>query len=126
MLLCGMGMFGTLRGWTAALLVGFLTLAILVPTIDTFICIADIGQATSGSETKALVNVGDVKDAPGQPHDDGDASCIHGHCHHWVGFVKFGERLALEVTLTSGAIPQGLYNPPPSAPQIELLRPPRA
>ena len=126
MLLWCMAMFGTLRGWSAALLVGFLTCAILVRTIDTFVCIADIGQATSASEAKALAHAGDVKDAPSQPHDDGDASCIHGHCHHWVGFVKFSERLALGVNLKSGVIPQGLYNPPPSAPQIELLRPPRA
>jgi len=121
-----MANFGTLRGWNAVLLAGFLTIAILVPTIDTFVCIADIGHAASVSETKALVQAGDMKGAPGQPHDDGDASCIHGHCHHWVGVAKFGERFALEVTLTHGELPHGLYNSPPSAPQIELLRPPRA
>ena len=109
-----------MRGWSAVLLAGLLTFAILIPTIDTFVCIADIGQ----SETISSAQAGN--DAPAQPHDDGDASCIHGHCHHWVGVAKIGERLAFDVTLTDGGIPPGLYGPPPSAPQIELLRPPRA
>jgi len=111
-----MAKLGTLRGWCAVFLAGFLTFAILIPTIDSFVCIDDVGQA----ETISLAS----KDAP--PHDDGDASCIHGHCHHWVGVAKIGERLAFDVSLTDGEPPRGLYNAPPSAPQIELLRPPRA
>jgi len=121
MLQCGMAKFRTLRGWSAILLAGFLTFAILIPTIDTFVCIADIGQTVA--DTASLTQAS--KDTPIQ-HDDGDASCIHGHCHHWVGVAKIGERLAFEVTLTDGEAPRGLYDSPPSAPQIELLRPPRA
>ena len=111
-----MAKLGTVRGWVAVCLAAFLTFAVLIPTIDTFICIADIGQ----SESVSLAS----NEVP--PHDDGDASCIHGHCHHWVGVAKIGERLAFDVSLTDGEPPRGLYNAPPSAPQIELLRPPRA
>jgi hypothetical protein len=113
-----MAKLGTVRGWVAVCLAAFLTFAILIPTIDTFVCIDDIGQ------TESVTLAGN--DAPAQPHDDGDASCIHGHCHHWVGVPKIGERLAFDLKLTDGKIPPGLYAPPPSAPQIELLRPPRA
>ena len=111
-----MAKLGTVRGWVAVCLAAFLTFAVLIPTIDTFVCIDDIGQ----TETLSLAD----NDAP--PHDDGDASCIHGHCHHWVGVAKSGERAAFDVSLTEGGIAPGLYAPPPSAPQIELLRPPRA
>lgn len=114
-----MARLGTMRGWVAVCLAAFLTFAILIPTIDTFVCIDDIGR----SETVSLAKAG--ADAPVQKHDDGDASCIHGHCHHWVGVPKIGERLAFEAKLTDGRIPPGLYAPPLSAPQIELLRPPR-
>jgi hypothetical protein len=115
-----MARFRILRGWSAVLLTGLLTVAVLIPTIDSFVCIDDIGQ----SETISLAQAGN--DAPGQPHEDGDASCIHGHCHHWVGVAKIGERLAFDVSLTDGEMTRGLYGPPSSAPQIELLRPPRA
>jgi len=117
-----MAKLGTVRGWVAVCMAGFLTFAILIPTIDTFVCIDDIGQTVSDTTSLAKAS----KDAPAQPQDDGDASCIHGHCHHWVGVAKIGERLAFDVTLTDGGIPPGLYGPPPSAPQVELLRPPRA
>ena len=111
-----MARLGTVRGWVAVCLAAFLTFAVLIPTIDTFVCIDDIGQ----TETLSLAG----NEAP--PHDDGDASCIHGHCHHWVGVAKTGERAAFDLSLTEGGIAPGLYAPPPSAPQIELLRPPRA
>jgi hypothetical protein len=113
-----MAKLGTVRGWAAVCLAAFLTFAILIPTIDTFVCIDDIGQ----SETLAFAG----NDAPAPPPGDGDASCIHGHCHHWVGVPKIGERLTFDVKPADGRIPPGLYGPPPSAPQIELLRPPRA
>ena len=111
-----MARFRILRGWSAVLLAGLLTFAVLIPTIDSFVCIDDIGQ----SEISLAQADNEAR------HDDGDASCIHGHCHHWVGVAKIGERLAFDVSMTDGGIPSGLYGPPPSAPQIELLRPPRA
>ena len=111
-----------MRECSAVLLAGILTFAILIPTIDTFVCIADIGQ----TETISLAQAGNQAGNGAPPHEDGDASCIHGHCHHWVGVAKIGERLAFDVSMTDGGIPSGLYGPPPSAPQIELLRPPRA
>lgn len=111
-----------MRGWNAVFLAALLTFAVLIPTIDSFVCIADFGQ----SETVSLAQAGHQAGNDAPRHDDGDASCIHGHCHHWVGVAKTGERAAFDVSLTDGGIAPGLYGPPPSAPQIELLRPPRA
>ena len=117
-----MARLGTLRGWSAVLRAMFLAFAIMIPTIDTCICSADEDQAAFSVK----VSVGDTSNAPAQPRHAGDASCNHGHCHHWVGVPRIGERLAFEAKLTDGRIPPGLYAPPPSAPQIELLRPPQA
>jgi hypothetical protein len=125
MLHSDMAMFRKLRGWSGVLFAGLLAFAILIPTLDTFMCIADVQHpqsVTAQLDQPAM----DLPAQPKQTHDDGDASCIHGHCHHWVGVAKFGERLALEAKLTYGELPRGLYNSPPSAPQLELLRPPRA
>ena len=124
-----MGVLRTLRGWSGVLLAGFLALAILIPTLDTYICIADVQQASVTSVTKQMAQTGLQKNVPDQSqktHDDADSSCPHGHCHHWVGVAKLGERLALNITLTNGELPGGLYSSPPSAAQIQLLRPPRA
>src|SRR5262249_29587826 len=105
------------------LLAALLLLGLMVPTIDTFLC--GICDAVVTSQEK-VTQTAEKKDAPAKPlHDDGDALCVHGHCHHWVGFTKPAERLPI-IAMQSGQQSYGLYGTPPSAPQIELLRPPRA
>ena len=123
MLQCSMAKFKTLRGWSTVLRAVFLAFAIMIPTIDTCICSLDEDQAAAFN---VKVSVDHTDKAPSQPRHAGDMSCNHGHCHHWVGVAKIGERLAFEVRLTDSEIPSGLFGPPPSAPKNELLRPPQA
>lgn len=112
---------GTLRGWSAVLRAVLLAFAIMIPTIDTCICSAEEDQSTFSTK----VSVGDANNLP-SPRHAGDASCNHGHCHHLVGVAKIGDRLAFLSTLIEGGSAPGLSRSPPSAPQIELLRPPQA
>ena len=124
MLTSGMFKFGTLGGWGGTFFAGLLTFALLIPTLDTYMCIADVQQPQSAT-AQLDQSAKSVPAQPKQQHDEGDASCIHGHCHHWVGIAKIGERLAFDVTLTDGKVPSGLFGPLPSAPQNQLLRPPQ-
>jgi len=119
-----MAVSGFIRQWSGTFLAAFLTLALLVPAIDSFVCIADVGEQSA--VTHEVAKVDPVKQAPNESHDDGDSSCIHGHCHHWVGFTKVGERIALNLIARHFDQVRGAYNAPPSAPQNELLRPPQA
>lgn len=124
-----MSVLGTLRGLSGLVLAGLLALAILVPTVDTFVCIADVQLSSDASVSNEMAQTGLQESVPDQRqkmHDDTDSSCPHGHCHHWIGVAKPGERLALDISLAQGELPSGLYSSPPSAPQIQLLRPPRA
>jgi hypothetical protein len=113
-----------LRRWSGTLLALLLTFAVLTPTVDTFICIADVGEKVVATQDQP--HSGEAKQLPAQPHDDGDSSCIHGHCHHWVGYARLGERLALAISAHRASPITGTYNRPDSAPSLELLRPPQA
>jgi hypothetical protein len=116
--------FWTRHGWGGMLLAALLVFGLMTPTIDTFICIAD-DAATVQDHTLKLAGK-QLPEKPVLPHDDGDALCVHGHCHHYVGVAKGPERLAFAVAMTFREPFYGRYGPPPTAPQIELLRPPRA
>jgi len=121
-----MGRTGFLRKWSGTLLAGLMALALLVPTIDSFICIADIGQPT---QVASAQNVQTAKQFPAQPQqdqDDVDPLCPHGHCHHWVGVTRLAERVDLKPSAKILEPVRGDYDSPPSAPRTELLRPPRA
>jgi hypothetical protein len=115
-----MGKVRLLRAWSGVLLAGFLACALLIPTIDTFVCIADADQSVAVSAAQS-------DSGPSQPaHDDGDSSCIHGHCHHWVGVARLTDRVAHDSVTTDAGLVRTAYSPPASAPQVQLLRPPRA
>ena len=115
---------GLLRRWSGIVLVAMLALTVLAPTIDTFVCIDDVSGAVSVARSQAPS--ASSKDLPVQQHDDGDNSCIHGHCHHWVGYPRMAVRLAVAAaTGRSGPI-ASRFSQPASAPPIELLRPPQA
>jgi hypothetical protein len=117
-----MALRAKLREWSGMLLACFLVVAVLTPTIDIFACVSDPG-ATVVSEQGTSSHL----DAGKPTHDESDSACMHGHCHHWAGFTKLAERASLEgAGLTSLDAPTGSYRPHPSAPQIQLLRPPRA
>jgi len=112
-----------LSTWSWVLLASFLVVAVLTPTIDTFACVSDLATSVTQAGTSSHPSP-----AGGEPaQNDEDSACIHGHCHHWPGFTKLAERTSLEgMGLASLDAPMGLYRPRPSAPQIQLLRPPRA
>jgi len=115
---------GLLRKWSGTLFASLLMLAVLVPVIDTFVCVDDTSgkPAVTSIQGKAVAS----KELPVQQHDDGDSSCIHGHCHHWVGVPRVSERVAF-VTSAKRATPiLAAYEQRSSAPPFELLRPPRA
>jgi len=116
-------LLGFLRKWNGALLAALLALAVLAPTIDSFICISDVGNTATAVQEQVA---GMDKDILDQSHDDGDASCSHGHCHHWVGFTKVGERMAFNANAKHLTPTPALSTAPPSAPQNALLRPPQA
>ncbi len=119
-----MALRAKLREWSGMLLACFLVVAVLTPTIDTFACLSDLA-ATVVSEPGTSSEL--ILDAGEPTHDERDSACIHGHCHHWAGFTKLAERASLEgAGLTSLDAPMGSFRPRPSAPQIQLLRPPRA
>jgi len=111
---------GVFRNLSGALLAILLALAVLTPAVDTFVCIGDEAVAT------AQANIVASKNLPAQQHDDGDSSCIHGHCHHWVGYPRMSVRLAVATATGRTAPIAGRYDQPSSAPPIELLRPPQA
>ena len=120
-----MGLLALLRKCSGTLVAVLMTFALLTPTIDSFICIADVESKAAVTDT---AQTSAMKQVPVQPRhtDDGDASCIHGHCHHWVGYSRFAERLDFEPSGRHLETVLGLYDSPPSAPKTELLRPPRA
>jgi len=113
------------HGWGGMLLAVLLVLGLMTPTIDTFICIADDGISIAHQD-KVVKAAEKQSPAKSVSHDDTDALCVHGHCHHWVGMEKPHERAAFMVAMAFREPSYGLYGPLPSAPQIELLRPPRA
>lgn len=115
-----------LHRWTGWLIAAILVVSLLTPTIDAFGCIADsVPEASRIGITLVAVEEG----APAEKspvHADGDALCVHGHCHHWVGVAKLSERLLFNAALTLNEPSFGLYGMPPSALKTDLLRPPRA
>lgn len=114
---------GFFRKWGGTVLAALLALAVLMPAIDTFVCIGDADGKPSVTQVAGTTV---SKETPVQQHDDGDSSCIHGHCHHWVGYTRFAERVAFSTDARSADPIPGAYEQRPSAPQLELLRPPRA
>ena len=106
------------------LLATLLTLAVLVPAIDTFVCLGDV----DGKPAVTTIAAGSIasKEVPVQQHDDGDSSCIHGHCHHWVGYDRFAERVSAPSDGSRADPITGAVEHRISAPQLELLRPPQA
>ena len=120
-----MALRAKLREWSGMLLACFLVVAVLTPTIDIFACVSDLAAGVVVSEPGTSSHL--ALDAGEPTHDESDSACIHGHCHHWAGFTKLAERASLEgAGLTSLDAPMGAYRPRPSAPPIQLLRPPRA
>lgn len=118
-----MAKFAKLRGGSGMLLACFLVVAVLTPTIDTFACVSDLATSISQAGTSSPPSPGSGEPA----HDDEDTACIHGHCHHWPGFTKLADRTSFEgAGLASLDAPMGLYRTRPSAPPVQLLRPPRA
>jgi hypothetical protein len=115
---------GFLRRWSGTLFAALLVLAVLTPTVDTFVCIDDFGGTVAVAQNQD--HPGPSKNFPVQQHDDGDSSCIHGHCHHWVGYQRLGGRLAFASAAGRAAPIMGGYDRPASAPPIEILRPPQA
>ena len=98
-----------------------LVFALLAPTIDAYICVDDVASASLSDDMAAAASVSD-------PSDDntfsGDNLCIHGHCQHPVGVYKIVQLALNHRADTKVSI--GWAAAPPSAPQAELLRPPRA
>ena len=113
-----------MRCLSRLVLVCTIALAILVPLIDTYMCVDEVVAPTTMIASTAGTN--DQNQAPQPNHNDGDQFCIHGHCHHWVAFTKLSERLTVLANLTDADLVLGVYDTPDSAPPVELLRPPRA
>lgn len=110
-------------GW---LLAAAVALGLLIPTLDIFRCIG--GDAPSNFQKEVTLA---LEDADGLPdtapiHGDGDALCVHGHCHHWTGDTKLAERPLFRMALDFSTPSFGNGNTFTSAPQSGLLRPPRA
>ena len=99
------------------LLAAVLAFSVLLPTLDTFICLDEPAVTASASGTVR---------SPPTHEDGGDALCVHGHCHHWVGVARVAERLNFTLAESTAGAFYALYGPPPAAPPHELLRPPRA
>jgi hypothetical protein len=120
-----MTLFGNLRGWSGALLAGFLTLALMTPTLDIFLC----GGESALAATDQAFKTASADDASGQQQQqnhDTDSDCDHGHCHHGIWMGQMVNPSAFAVSLSSMDFSQALYSRPPSPPPMTLLRPPRA
>ena len=119
-----MALFGNLRGWSGALLACFLTLALMTPTLDIFLCGGENELAVAGEMLK--VASADNASSQQQQNQDEDTDCGHGHCHHGVWAGQLTNRPGFAVNLSYVDFSQRLYSRPPSPPPVTLLRPPRA
>ena len=120
-----MALFGNLRGWSGALLACFLTLALMTPTMDIFLC----GGESALAATDQAFKTASADDASGQQQQqnhDTDSDCDHGHCHHGIWMGQMVHPPTFAVSLSSMDFSQAIYSRPPSAPPVTLLRPPRA
>ena len=118
-----MTLFGNLRGWCGALLAAFLTLALMTPTMDIFLCGGENELVSAGEVLKAAS--ADHASGQQQNHDE-DTDCDHGHCHHGVWAGQLANRPDFAVALSYIDFSQRIYSRPPSPPPVTLLRPPRA
>jgi hypothetical protein len=124
----------SLRGWSGPLLAALLTLAVLTPTLDMFVCADDqqstaitvIASAMPSVEVHAASDLHKKSSMPAERHDADDSGCIHGHCHHGIGAAKLAEtELAAEAAPGDGILPR-LSAAPHLNLGLDLLRPPRA
>ena len=92
-----------------------LALGILVPTIDFCICVEDLG-----GDVIWAVAATDQAPISGQH----EKICIHGHCYHGVGLAQRADASFVS-NVSRMAVLQPAPALPPTAPLIELLRPPR-
>lgn len=125
MLQGGMALFGNLRRWSGALLAGFLTLALMTPTLDIFLCGGESALAATDQAFKTA-SADDASSQQQQQNHDADSDCGHGHCHHGVWAGQMTNRPGFAANLSYVDFSQRLYSRPPSPPPVTLLRPPRA
>jgi len=119
--------FGTMREWKRAALAALLALVVLTPTFDIFGCLDDLGRRPSITEGLTMASaLGDEPSLPQGQDSDGYSLCFHCGCHHGFGLAKLGDRFAFKTALALLDPPRSLYISPPSAPPLQLLRPPRA
>lgn len=120
-----MGCLSFLHKWPGTLVAAFMTLNLMLPLTDCLICIEDFGPQIAIAQTQEVQT---EKQSPASPqqHNDSEKSCIHGHCHHWISYPKPSERIDFEPISRHFAMVRGQYGSPPSVPNTELLRPPRA
>ena len=100
----------------------FLTLALMTPTMDIFLCGGE-NELVAAGEMLKTASAGDNQQ---QQNHDGDVDCDHGHCHHGIWAGQLANHSGFAVTLSYVDFSQRLYNRPPSLPPLTLLRPPRA
>ena len=115
-------MFGTtlFRGKLSGLLAVLLVITLILPTIDTCICAADLGMADP-------VEISAVQSAV-PSHDSGNIKgglCQNCHCFHLAGLVRM-DRVMLGTTISSNLAAWAVLEAPYTAPGFMLLRPPRA
>ena len=115
-------MFGMslLRGKFNGLLAVLLVVALVLPTIDTCICAADLGLADP-AQTSAAQSAVVSHDSEGVK----GGLCQNCHCFHLAGLVRM-ERVMLGATISSNLTAWAVPEAPDTVPGFTLLRPPRA
>ena len=111
----------TMRTLGGILIACMLVLSVLAPAVDAYICIAD-----AQAETAYRADHTQQVESEAADRRDGDAMCVQGYCHHWVGVTQIGERNTYEMAVTSLPLVRDRDDALTSAPANELLRPPQA
>ena len=110
----------TVRTLEGTLLACLLVLSVLMPSVDAYICIAD-----AKTDTAFLADHAQHPNPEPADPDAGDAMCVNGHCHYWVGIARMAEPYSYAAAVFSVEPARTAYNTSPSAPPNELLRPPQ-
>lgn len=129
-----MSLVKTLRRVGGPLLAALLTLAVLTPTMDLFVCAGD-QQPTAITSIAGSTQAGGMQEAsdvqkkssiPVERHDADDDGCVHGHCHHGIGVAKLADAELTTDAMRGDKVLPWLPDAPDLALSLGLLRPPRA